>query len=213
MSHRNPFFAALALGALLFATRLPASEPPSNSTTPATNRPVFSASLRAGETVGDRQIQRAFLTIGTNELAFVIPAGFRMDASNPEKIVLTDNGGTYFLTVRVSTQPYPDAASAPDFFKARALNRFPAAKISSESSEFAANHSGPAFNLDWLSPNGVAQSARIAFVFSPAGILEFSVLSRTSDFKDAQTYLSLLMVSVRSNETGKLVIIPDPDFT
>lgn len=210
MSDRNHLFAALILGTLLFVSRASAAEALPDSSTPATNKPAFNASLRGGETIGDRQVQRAFLTIGASQIAFVIPNDFFMDASDTQKITLSDNGGNYFITVRVSNRPSVDAESQAGYFKAQALSRFPEAKISSQSSEFAANHAGPSYDLEWVSANGTSQTARIAFIPCPAGVLEFSILSRTSNFKDAQLYFTVLLSSVRSNETGKLVIVPLP---
>ena len=211
MSLRN-VFSFLLVGTLLALNSAWADEaqPQSQSTT---NKPAFNASLRSGETVGNHQVQRAFLTIDTNQIAFMVPQGFFMDASTPGKIVLSDDSGSLFITVRVSHPQIPAESSPADFFKAEVLHRFPGAKISSQSSDFAANHSGPAFELEWAGPKTVPQWARIAFIPSAAGVLEFSVLSRASNFKDAQTYLSVVMASVRSNETGKLVIEPLPNFS
>lgn len=199
------------LGALFFLNSAFAGETPSG--TPSTNKPAFNASLRAGETVGAHQVQRAFLTVGTNQIAFIVPTGFFMDASNPQKIVLSDDAGEYFITVRVTNPQIPSEGSPDDFFKAIVLNRFAGAKISDQFSARIANHAGTAFDLQWMSPKGGQQSTRIAFVPTAAGVLEFSILSRVVNFKDAQGYLSGLMSSVRSNETGKLVIDPLPDFS
>ena len=208
MSSRNYFFRALILGGLLFASRAFADETPQETPTPATNRPAFNASVRGGETVGDQQIQRAFLTIGATQIAFIIPTGFFMDASDTQKIVLADSSGHCFITVRV--HPKSEVNSDADFFKAQALSRFPGAKISSESSESAVNHFGPAFNLEWAGPNGGPESVRIAFIPCAAGVLEFSVLTPSANFKDAQLYLTVLLSSLRTNESGKLVIVPVP---
>ena len=199
------------LGGLLFASRGLADEAPQETVTPATNRPAFNASVRGGEQNGDHQVQRAFLNIGAAKLAFIIPTDFFMDASDPQKIVLSDSGGNCFITVR--THPTSEANANSDFFKAEALTRFPGAKISSESSESAGNHSGPAFNLQWSGPSGETQSARIAFIPFGAGVLEFSVLTRSAKFKDAQLYLTVLLSSLRTNESGKLVIVPLHDNT
>jgi hypothetical protein len=208
MSRRNYFFRALILGGLLFASRATADEAPQAAATPATNRPAFNTSVRGGEMVGDQQIRRAFLTIGATELAFLIPTGFFLDASDQQKIVLSDNTGHCFITVRV--RPKSEVNSDAEFFKAQALSRFPGAKISEQSSEGAANHFGPAFNLEWAGPNGGPQSARIAFIPCAAGVLEFSVLTPSANFKDAQLYLTVLLSSLRTNESGKLVIVPIP---
>jgi hypothetical protein len=209
MSYRNHILTILSLCSLLLRASASAETLP-DATTPSTSRPVLSITLRGGETVGDNQVQRAFLTIGTNQIAFIVPTGFRMDASSGEKIVLSDNTGNYFITVRV-TGAAPNGAEPQAFFQNQALTRFPGARISNQFGTFAAGHSGPAFDLAWINSNGAAQSARIAFVSSPAGTLEFSVLSRTVNFGDAQIYLTVLMSSVCSNETGKLLIKPQPD--
>ncbi len=216
MSRHNRLFTAFLLGAFLFVTRVLADEAPGASPAPVatTNRTAFNATLRGGETIGDHQVNRAFLTIGTNEIAFTVPAGFYMDASNPQKIVLTDSTSDYFITVRVSGSANAEAGSAQvDYFRGTALNRFPQAKITSQTSEFAANHSGPSFDMEWLTSNGGGQSVRIAFIPCAAGVLEFSILTRSANFKTARTYLSVLMSSVRNNETGKLVITPEPDYS
>jgi hypothetical protein len=213
MSYRNHFLAIFAVSVLFFAARAAANDAPEASTMPATNHSAFGASLRSGETVGDHQVQRVFLHVGTNELAFRVPEGFCMDASDPHKIVLTDNNSGYFITVRVNQSPVPDADSQNQVFRSEALSRFPGAKISEESSDFADGHLGWAFNLRWTSSSGTDESARVAFIPCAAGVLEFSALARTENFRDVQSFLAGLMTSVRSNETGKLVIVPLPDFS
>ena len=212
MSHRKLIFAGWALATLLLTLRVSAEEQPSPQTSaPATNAPAFRASLRAGETIGRHQMQRAFLNLGTNQIAFIVPTGFQMDATDSQKIVLTDPAHGYFMTVRV-TNPTEEAAGA-SFFRAEALSRYPGAKITGESTDFVANHSGPAFNLEWLNPSGAGQAAHISFIPSAAGVLEFSIMARSVDFKDARIYFDILQSSVQNNETGKLVIVPLPDFS
>lgn len=214
MSRHNHFLAALSLSVLALAVPAYADEAPAPSPVATTNPPpAFNATVRGGETVGDHQVHRAFLTIGTNQIAFTIPGGFYMDASNPQKIILTDANSDYFISVRVITGQAPDTAQPEDYFRGTALSRFPQAKITSQTSQFAANHSGPSFDMEWLTSSGGAQSARIAFIPCKAGVLEFSILTRSINFKTAQTYLSVLMSSVRNNETGKLVITPQPDYS
>jgi hypothetical protein len=211
MSHHKHILAVSTAAALLLTLRASADEAAPGVPAPSTNKPAFKASLRAGETIGMHQMQRAFLNIGTNQIAFIVPTGFQMDATNPQKIVLTEPAHGYYITVRVSNAA--EVGSDSSAFKADALSRFPGAKITQESADFAANHSGSAFNLEWMNPNGVAQSARISFIPSAAGILEFSVVARSADFKDARNYFDILLGSVQNNESGKLVIVPLPDFS
>jgi hypothetical protein len=213
MSRRKHFCATLLLGAALGAVRASADDSVPAGSTPATNHIAIHASLRPGETVGDHQIRRAFLSVGTNEIVFIVPTSFRIDATDPQHIELTDRTDSYFITVRVTPTPPVEGDEQSVYFRGLALNRFPGAKISSESSEFAGIHSGPAFNLDWSGASGGTQSARIVFIPTAAGVLEFCVLTRADHFKDAQLYLTILLGSVSTNEAGKIVIRPRPNFS
>lgn len=210
MSRLKQIFAAGTFAILLLTLRAAAEEPSVANSATVTNRPAFNAKLQGGETVGAHQVQRAFLNVGTNQIVFIVPTGFWMDASNPQKIVLTQAGMGCFITVRVSSAM---EASETSFFKQQALSRYPGAKIIQESTELVANHSGPVFNLEWMNPGGVAQSARISFIPTTAGILEFSVLARSTEFRDARNYLDTILSSVQTNESGKIVIVPLPDFS
>ncbi len=213
MSHRNSLFALFTLGALLSTARVFAGENPADAPAGTTNKMAYNASLRRGETIGLHQVQRAFLTVGTNQIAFIVPGGFRMDASDPQKILLTNPDSGCFISVRISSAAQVEPGSEASFFRGAALNRFPGAIISQESSELVANHSGPAFNLVWVNTSGASQSARIDFIPTAAGVLEFSVLAPTANFKDAKDTFESLVGSVQNNENGKIVIVPLPDFS
>jgi hypothetical protein len=209
MSNLNRIFTAAALAALLLTLRASADEPAVESSATATNKPAFKAALHGGETIGKHQVQRAFLDVGTNRIVFIVPGGFWMNTSNPQKIVLTSADKNCFITVRV----IPGAVSESVSYKELAMSVYPGAKITQESSELVANHSGTALNLEWLNPSGVAQSARISFIPTAAGVLEFSVLARSSDAKDARANFETLLSSVQTNESCKIVIVPLPDFS
>jgi hypothetical protein len=213
MSHRNHFLAAFALGALFLAGRVAASDTLAASTGVATNRPAFGASLRSGETVGDHQVQRIFLDVGTNQFAFIVPAGFRMDASDPQKIVLYNEDEGCYIIVRVSHPAFSDGVPQDDYFRATALSRFPGARISEEFPDAAAGHTGTAFILRWNNAAGMPQSGRSSFILCADGVLDLTAIAPADHFRDAQNYLTILMTSIRSNETGKLVIVPLPDFS
>jgi hypothetical protein len=213
MSNRNHFLAAFVLGAFCFAGRVAASDTLAASTDVATNRPAFGASLRGGETVGDHQIQRVFLNVGTNQFAFIVPTGFRMDASDPQKIVLYDEAEDCYIVVRVGYTSLSDGTSQDSSFKSTALGLFPGATITDEFSDAAAGHTGTAFVLKWTNTAGIPQTGRASFIPCAAGVLEFTAFAPTQHFGTAQNYLTILMTSVCSNETGKLVIVPVPDFS
>ena len=80
----------------------------------------------------------------------------------------------------------------------------PGAKISDEFSLSAANASGPAFDAQWEGISGTTQSGRVAFIPSPVGILEFSLLSKPDKFTQGKYFLNFLLLTFRSNEGGSL---------
>jgi hypothetical protein len=209
MSPRNFFnfwivFSLIALSNCARAGDVPFSYP--------TNQTSFTASLRNGETVGTSQIHRVYLTQGTNIFVFVVPTDFRMDASSSEKVVLSDGSYSCFITIRFAGPlPADSKGLSTDFCRDLTLSHYPGARILNQYSEFAGNYNGPAFDLQWTNSNGANQSARMVFVPSSAGILEFSVLSNSNKFKDAQSCFKVLLASFCSNESGKLEISPIPD--
>jgi len=179
------------------------------------NSPDVQVSLRNEAIVGSetgKKVQRAYLTSGTNQFVFEVPAGFQMDASNPQKIVLSDVNCTCFLTFRFAGRmPAGAKELQTDSCRSLALSRFPGAKISNESYDFAGNHGGPVFDLQWQNSSGTEQTARIMFIPSPAGIIEFNLLTTSSKFSDGRSLLNSLLGSFHSNEGGKLEVTQRPD--
>src|ERR1017187_8618256 len=58
-----------------------------------TNKPALQVALRNEEFLGtsnDRQVRRVYLTLGTNQFALTVPEGYRVDASDPQKMVFSD---------------------------------------------------------------------------------------------------------------------------
>jgi hypothetical protein len=154
-----------------------------------------------------RQVQRAYVTSGTNQIAFTVPEGFRADASDPQTIVLSDVNYTCFITFRFAgSMPAGATELQADSYRNTALSRFPGAKISDEFSECAANHNGPAFDLQWTNSGGTEQSARVVFLPSTAGVIEFTLLASAKNFPDGRNIFKTLLASLRNNEGGKLII-------
>ncbi len=195
-------FTALVQGSCLYAQN-------------QTDQQTFRAAVRNEEFIGntnERQVQRVYVYYGTNQFAFTVPEGFRADASNPQKIVLSDINYTFFLTIRFNDRSSGQANSVQvATCRSLALNRFPGATIVKETSEYANSRSGPGFDLQWKNSAGTEQSARIAFVPSAVGVIEFNLLTRSNKFTDGRSYFAVLLASFRSNEGGKLRITPVSD--
>jgi len=198
------FPGVLILGGWLSLEQAGAQESVSRSTT---NSPI---ELRNGEIVGDQQVRRTYLTMGTNVLVFRVPTGCEMDASNSEKIVVSDSDHNSFIMLSFIKLP-TEAGNAS--YRNLALNCFAAATISGESTVFAANHGGPAFDLAWKNSGGAEQCARVAFIPMPAGLLEIKLVTDAESFRHGKNLLQVLLSSMRTNEGGKVEIDPLPDHS
>ncbi|MBC8095073.1 MAG: hypothetical protein H7Y43_04605 [Akkermansiaceae bacterium] len=173
----------------------------------STNRPAIKSELRPGETVGDHQIQRAYVRFGTNLFVFVVPDGFTLNAADPEKIILSNPEGDCFITLRLARQTVQDPAADLKFCRETALQRFPGAELSTEFEEFALNRSGPAFDLKWRI-GGAEQLARIIFISSPAGLLEFSLVTTPKKFSTGRRILVSVMAGLQSGPESTIVTTP-----
>ena len=161
---------------------------------------------------GMRQVQRLYLTLGTNRFTCIVPTGFRVDASNPQRIVLSDPTYTYFISIRL-TGRMPTGAKElqADSCRDLALGRFAGSKIMSESSESVGYLRGASFDLQWKNSAGTDQSARLVFVSTPVGIMEFSLLACSNKFGDGTILFGSLLSSFRGNESGTLELLEIPD--
>ena len=168
---------------------------------------TITAASRSEEVIGNETVRRAYVEHGTNRFAFVVPQGFRIDNGNPEKVVLTKSDYSCYFTFRlIGPSPALVRELKPEAYRKLALDQHAGAAVVDESAATAAGHSGPAFDLQWKPPGACAQSARLAFIPSPAGVLEFSVVAGTDKFQDARQSFNLVLLNFRSNEGGKLEI-------
>ena len=179
----------------------------------ATNQPaVFDAVLRNGETVGNRRIQRGYITMGTNEFSFIVPEGFRRDPAPAARICFVNQDYDCFLTLRLADHR-PDGGSlvSAESCRAAVLEQISNATLCHESTLTIADHTGPSFDAQWMGAGGTLQRTRIAFVPSAAGVLELSLITTAAKFTRGQYFLTVFSQSFRSNEKGPLVteLVPD----
>jgi len=91
------------------------------------------------------------------------------------------------------------------------LQRHPDAKIAAEFNLAAANHSGPAFDLQWTA-GGLERYQRVAFIPCQGTTLEFSLTSSPEKVGTGQASLNFMMMTARASDaSGKLEIVPLSD--
>ena len=201
-------------GALLLLNAVARADDSSDSSADAdTNSPpVFKAELFKGEFVGVDQILRLMLTSGTNQFMIVVPRGLQVDQSSPGKIVILSPDHSYYLIFRMIAAPESNPTKH-DSFRGLLTHEYAGAKILEETFSQVAGHTGPSFDLFWRAYGGTEQFVRTAFIPSPAGILEFTLISNSENLRDAQLSFKGLLRGFRSNEKGKINIEPMIDYS
>jgi hypothetical protein len=177
----------------------------------AGSAPTMTAEVR--QESGPRQLpaQRAYLAVGTNRFAFLVPDGFRADFSQPQRLQLLSADYTSLLSVRISdvvAVGEPD----PNVCRQMLLARHPGAKILEQFSRIVAGRRGPAFDLEWSAPGGLVRSERIEFIPSNAGVFEICVVSSPERFAAGQQALNTVLLTFQASDAkGQLKVVPLPD--
>jgi len=171
--------------------------------------PALVAEVRTESGPRIATVRRAYLTAGTNRFAFVVPDGFRLDASEPEKIRLVSPDYHCLCTIRLLCGLPEAQAPAAQACRQLLLSEHPEAIVLSEFALNAADRYGPAFDLRWNAKGGMLRTERAAFIPSRAGVFEFSAVGSPTNLTETQTMLSQVMLSLStSGPDGKLVVHP-----
>ncbi|MBE0540639.1 MAG: hypothetical protein IH623_04550 [Verrucomicrobia bacterium] len=168
--------------------------------------------IRQEHGTGIAPARRAYLTAGATKFAFLVPAGLRVDLSNPERVVLTTADGYAHLTIRVN-RSLPPGLTGLDSASVRqlVLSRHPGAQIKEEFSASAANQSGPAFDFRW-NLGSLACASRVAFIPCVAGFLEFNLTGNADKLDQYLSDLSTVMQTFcASDANGQLEVTPLSD--
>lgn len=174
--------------------------------------PKFKAELFKGEYVGVSQMLRLMVNSGTNQFMIVVPRDMQVDQSSPGKIAFVSDDRSYYLIFRILAAPESNP-SKHDTYRGMLTRDYSGARITEESFARAAGHAGPCFDLFWRAYGGTEQFVRVAFIYSPAGILEFSLISNFENQGVAEHAFRGLLKSLRSNEKGKIKIVPEIDYS
>lgn len=150
----------------------------------------------AGEFIGDEQLRRLYVNGGASKFGFRLPTGLYANTANASRITFTEPKYKFFLTMRILT-------SSPDMLE-RIERFYPGGKITEEPSLDALNRRATVFKVLWKSPEGLFRVIKVAFVNTPAGVMEISVVSDHKYFGDAQNAMAYLLQTARSNESGAL---------
>lgn len=193
------------LTVLFAASTACCSPPPTYVGGYATNRSSLTAEVRRETGPGLIPARRAYLAAGTNTFAFVVPSGFDLAAAAGDKIELVNSDRSCLVTLLLLEPPRAFISEADsEAFRPRIASQYPGAEVAEVFALTAAGRSGPAFDLRWHT-DGVTRAARVAYVPSAAGILEFSLIASPDKFAQFLPTLHTVMLTFRaSGPDGKL---------
>jgi hypothetical protein len=158
---------------------------------------------------GQISCTRVYLTAGAEKFAFLVPEGFGIDTSAPDKVTLSHVGVGNVSVQFVGTGAEETKETQLAVYRQSLAREYPGLKIREEFSLTAAGQAGPAFDLSWLSSGGLQRSARVAFIPLKTGLVEFSLQSNPGNFEQALTHLHFVMLTFRaSDKQGKLEATP-----
>lgn len=153
---------------------------------------------------------RAVAQVGTNQFAFIVPKGYfmRVDEVN-RQLRAVEREDKCAITVRVIAIPTNTVDKAtgslkPEAFRELLLQRHPTLKIVEELSLTAGGQAGPGFDYTWRNDSGFTLQSRTAFILTPAGLVEFHLLTSAADKEEFTYALNSMMLTFRFSVNGKL---------
>jgi hypothetical protein len=175
----------------------------------ATNRPAYFTQIKHVGGPGLLPADFAYVTFGTSKFGFVLPAGFRLETGDAQKVTLVSADFSCLLTFRV-LEPIPPGITEldPAPYRDLLLSRHPGGKILEEFSLTAASRRGPAFDLRWNATGAVPRRERVLFIPSDAGVLEFSFVSSLEKFEAGQREFGSWLLSFRAAGADGRLIMP-----
>jgi hypothetical protein len=185
-----------------------------NSTNPAntTNQLAITVALKLEGGPGLVPTTRAYITVGTNKFAFLVPDEFKMAGCDAQKVTLMKGDGSCLISVRV-TGSKPPSDKPFDCAGARGLvyEEHRDATIASEYAMFAGGVGGPAFEINW-GVGALSRVSRVGFIPLRTVIVEFSVDSSAKNLGPSLGDFNYVLLTFRaSDENGKLAATPLSD--
>ncbi len=149
-----------------------------------------------------------YINFGTNKFGFALPENFRLQNTSPDRLTLVSADLNSLINWRiVGPSPTNDVPLDPAVFKEMLMQRHPGGKILAEFSQKAGGKIGPAFEMRWSGEGALERMELAIFVASPAGIIEFDLVSSLEKYGSARQKMNKALLSLRWNdEQGKLTM-------
>ena len=189
----------LALPLASLSLRAQPASPAGGPANLATNRPAYVTKVKHVEGRDLMPADYVYVNFGTNKFGFVMPAGYRLETEDSQKVTLVSADFSCLLIFRVF-EPLSQGATEldPAAYRSLLLNRRRGGKILEEFSLAAASRRGPAFDLRWDAPGPVERRERVLLIPSDAGVLEISLVSSLEKFEAGRRGFDTLLRTFRT---------------
>jgi len=175
----------------------------------ATNQPAYLAQIKHVGGPGLLPGDFAYVTFGTNKFGFVMPAGFRLEKEDAQKVTLVSADISCLLSFRILGSLPPGTTELdPATYRDLLLSRHPGGKIIEEFSQAAVSRYGPAFDLRWNAAGTVPRRERVLLIPSDAGVLEFSLVSSLEAFETGRRAFNELLMTFRAADADGRLNMP-----
>ncbi len=178
-----------------------------------TNTGALTAEIRHEEGPGLLPADRAYVRAGTNNFAFVVPPGLKLETWTDGRVALVTRDYGRQIVFRLVAPAMPDGSELnPDTCCQWIMAEHPEAQILKRFSAFADSRAGPAYEVGLTGTAGAARRGEITFIPSRVGILELSLVCNPEDFEAARRQLHTVMLTFRASDArGQLHISPLSD--
>jgi len=153
-------------------------------------------------------IYRAYVTVGQEKFAFLIPEKFHTGGDPAQgKLQLTSlTGDTMISFSFIGPAPTEATDGGRERYRELLSSRYAQGKILSEFTRPALGRNGLGFDVEWKSPAGLLQKTRAVYIPTAAGMLEVTLTTGTRNFTAMQESLNLTLGSLQSSVGGKLTV-------
>lgn len=146
------------------------------------------------------EITRAILVAQSNQFSMVLPADFRAEVdSSRKRLTLTATDFSCAITLQVHEWAFEGKADLrPDTLRPDVLARFPDGRVTDDFSATIESQSGPGFEVQWATSQGMKMITRVAFVPCSGGHLEVCLQGPSQRVTERGFLLNHLLLSLRS---------------
>ena len=172
----------------------------------------FTLSVK-NEVLSDMAVfHRAFLSVGTNKFAFVVPKDFRIESVTGRRITLANKSNDCFILVRfLGPQATAHHKPSPQTCRHLLLSDHPGSSIEREFTRLVAGLESWGFEMNWNGRGRAEYKVCALVVPSVSGLWVYELISRPKEYQREFYNFNFLLLTAAASRDGKLEFAPLSD--